>query len=52
MPMNVCKWQVDDDGTYATQCNNYFAFDAGGPESNGFKFCPYCGSELEETKCQ
>ena len=47
-----CRWRLDDpdDGDsspFVTSCNNYFQFNDGGPIDNGFKFCPYCGAELE-----
>ena len=52
-----CKWQLDDPdfdagGPYVTQCDEYFQFNDGGPKDNGFKFCPFCGAQLQEVLCR
>lgn len=47
--MEICIWAEDDCGCHEAQCNKKgFSFNEGGPESNGFKFCPYCGKSLVE----
>ena len=43
----MCKWSVDDDGIWNTDCGNAFFFDSDGPHENGFKFCPYCGKGMD-----
>ena len=45
-----CKWTVDGDGVWYTECGNAFVFDTGGPTDNKFKVCPYCGGALLEEK--
>lgn len=45
-----CKWTVDGDGVWYTECGNAFVFDTGGPADNKFKVCPYCGGALMEEK--
>ena len=44
-----CIWIEDDDGVYQTSCLHSFEFMDGTPESNGIKFCPYCGKELRQA---
>lgn len=46
-----CIWTlVDEDANaWETGCDNMFQFDVEGPAENKFKYCPYCGSELEEV---
>lgn len=45
-----CEWtesiDVDEAGTWETDCHNLFSFTADGPKENDFKFCPYCGRKL------
>ena len=49
--MDICIWSEDDCGCHEAQCNKKgFAFNDGGAEENGFKFCPYCGKPLVEIK--
>lgn len=45
-----CKWTVDGDGVWYTECGDAFVFDSGGPTDNKFKVCPYCGGALMEEK--
>lgn len=51
--MKKCKWKVevtilgDNTDTWATSCDNMFEFFNDGPKENGFKYCPYCGGEIE-----
>jgi len=42
-----CEWDRDNDGCYESTCENAFEFNDGTFEENGFKFCPYCGREIE-----
>ena len=44
-----CTWEEDTDGNYWTECNQGSVFEDGGPEENGYKFCPYCGLALIVT---
>lgn len=50
MDKPFCVWRVHDEvhmpDTYETTCKNAFLFADGGPDDNGFKYCPYCGREL------
>lgn len=47
----MCQWfQEHDEGVWWTDCGNAFVFEDGGPIQNGFKFCGYCGKQLEENK--
>lgn len=46
----TCGWTTPPDpdfDVWDTGCGNAFEFNADGPKENGFKFCPYCGGELE-----
>ncbi|MCP5019605.1 MAG: hypothetical protein GY938_30630 [Ketobacter sp.] len=50
--MNTCKWHengfhLEEHGYWETGCENMFQFGNGGPKENHFKFCPYCGQEIE-----
>jgi len=47
---NWCAWIPDADGVFETTCKHLFEFNDGGPEDNGFKFCPYCGKMLLEEE--
>lgn len=43
-----CLWKFDDlDGIYESACGKNFFFETGTAEENGFRFCPFCGKELE-----
>lgn len=44
-----CRWiLIDGDyGFWQTGCNNGFEFTDSKPKENHFKFCPYCGREIE-----
>jgi len=48
--MNTCNW-TEDRGEWGdswdTSCDNKFEFMVGGPDENEFKFCPYCGGQLQ-----
>jgi len=48
-----CEWRPDSDDWVDENCwnacgGNMFVFNDGGPFENGFKYCPYCGKEIEE----
>lgn len=46
-----CLWKFDDlDGIYESACGKNFFFETGTVEENGFKFCPFCGRELETDR--
>jgi hypothetical protein len=40
---DVCRWSVDDDGTWFSACGEAHVFTSGDPTANHFDFCPYCG---------
>ena len=44
----TCKWTWNGDGFYQTSCGNSFFFESGNIKENNFKYCPYCGKEIEE----
>ena len=45
-----CRWVLDSfNGYHYTDCSHAFIFNEEGAEENGFKFCPFCGKELEES---
>lgn len=41
-----CAWTLSYDGQQMTGCGRMFEFFDGGVESNGFKFCPFCGNKI------
>ena len=43
----LCIWFEDDDGTWATSCGQKHEFMCDGPEENHYKYCPYCGKNIE-----
>ena len=45
----TCEWHLENDGVdvWETSCGKTFVFYEDGPKENGFKFCPYCGGQLE-----
>lgn len=49
-----CKWQIGkdfDDITYITSCNEEVTiFEDYTPSDCNYKYCPYCGKEIEEVK--
>lgn len=45
-----CAWMLDEDGDYGTECGDTFVFTVDGPKENNFKFCPFCGGALCETR--
>ena len=42
----TCVWDQEEEGWWATDCDNAFVFEDGNPIENGFKFCAYCGKKL------
>jgi DNA-directed RNA polymerase subunit RPC12/RpoP len=44
-----CQWKLDEaHGYYDTSCGEAFCFNnEDGPEKNKYRFCPYCGKEIE-----
>lgn len=44
-----CTWSEDEDGVWWTVCKEMHEFYDGTPKDNNYKFCPYCGKELEEV---
>ena len=44
-----CLWIEDDDGVYQTSCLHSFEIMNGTPETNGIKFCPYCGKLIRQV---
>ena len=44
-----CQWKVDEDGIYWTECAGAWEFMAGNVSDNEMKYCPYCGSQIEEV---
>lgn len=47
-----CEWHDSGDEFFSTNCKQAFCFNEGGPIENGFKFCPYCGNEIEEVQVE
>ena len=45
-----CVWKEYEDGSFETQCGNYFHFDEGNIKENDCKFCQYCGGAVKESK--
>jgi hypothetical protein len=46
----TCRWSVCDDDyyVYETTCNNIHQFMEGYVKDNSYKYCPYCGLQIEE----
>lgn len=54
-PKETCKWKLstdwyDDEIVYEASCDNSHWFEDGNTRFNRFKWCPYCGKEIEEVK--
>ena len=45
-----CKWLLEEDTCWESQCGQSFIFNDKGPVQNGFKYCPYCGGKMIETQ--
>ena len=50
--MEKCTWTYDGEyyDYYYTSCGNDFVFTEGTIKDHGFKYCPYCGKEIEENQ--
>lgn len=47
----ICEWHEQGwemQGNWETGCSNLFSIIEGTPEENEFKFCPYCGGDIEQ----
>jgi rRNA maturation endonuclease Nob1 len=50
MTKKSCVWKEDEEyGMWETGCKNAFEFIEGDIKENSFKFCPYCGSPIEQV---
>lgn len=50
MPAHKCTWAEDgDDSFYTTDCGHAFEVTNGTPLENDFKFCCFCGNEIEQV---
>lgn len=48
LPREKCHWTPpDDQDLIETECGESFTFNDGGIEENHFKYCPFCGREVE-----
>lgn len=45
-PEGVCRWTVDEEGTWFSACGEAHVFETGGPQENKHGYCPYCGREV------
>ena len=48
MTSHTCVWTEDDEGIWSSTCNQEAEFLSGGPQENGYRYCPYCGMALEQ----
>lgn len=44
-----CRWTVDDDGVWNTDCGHDFVIIDATPAENEMKFCCYCGYALVQV---
>lgn len=48
-----CVWKENetyfDEGDYTTGCGQPHFFSEGEIKENGYKYCPYCGKQIEEA---
>ncbi|WP_461521561.1 hypothetical protein [Porticoccus sp.] len=47
----ICEWHEQGwemQGNWETGCSNLFSMIEGTPEENKFKFCPYCGGDIDQ----
>lgn len=50
-PAATCRWKYDEHHDYYdTDCGQGQCFSCDGVKENHYKFCPYCGKEIEVTK--
>lgn len=46
-----CEWEYDGlEDYWSTACGHKHVFIDGGPWSNTYKFCPYCGKEIQQLE--
>ena len=46
-----CKWIYDEYHDYwDTKCGEGQIFTDGGPKENKYRYCPYCGKEIEVSE--
>jgi len=46
--LKPCIWQYNEwHNIWETSCDHAHVFIADGPHENNYKYCPYCGGELE-----
>ena len=47
-----CIWSQEDENSdiWSTSCGENFILNEGTPEENKFKFCNYCGKEIEQDE--
>lgn len=45
-----CKWVLEYDSSWDSQCGVTFLFNHKGPIYNGFKYCPYCGNKMNQNE--
>lgn len=50
--IDYCLWRlvVYPNVWVTDSCDKTYIFDEGGPESNGFIYCPYCGKPIKEEQ--
>lgn len=41
-----CIWPEDEDGNWATSCDQLMVFEYGPPKEHGYKFCHHCGKPI------
>lgn len=47
MDFNNCYWNYDfEKRIWVSECEKFFDFLTGTPITNGFLYCPYCGSVI------
>lgn len=41
-----CRWEINDDGQFETECGQMHEFAFGGVIENKHKYCPYCRGRI------
>ncbi|MDO8784605.1 MAG: hypothetical protein Q7J12_00150 [Syntrophales bacterium] len=44
-----CTWTEDEDGEWATECDNIWPWSRPEPELSGMLFCCFCGLPLKQV---